>query len=147
MGRAGALVQQQGGPEGFSAFIPAALPPNPPLEFTRELQRHHEEAVHAVGQLEGVSKTMDPDRLLYMYVRKEAVLSSMIEGTQSSLSDLLMFELDQEPGVPLDDVSEVSNLVAALNHGLRLLDEGLPLSLRLFREMHSVLLNKGRGSN
>jgi hypothetical protein len=82
-----------------------------------------------------------------MYVRKEAVLSSMIEGTQSSLSDLLLFELDQEPGVPLDDVREVSNYVAALNHGLRLLEEGLPLSLRLFREIHGVLLTKGRGSN
>ena len=82
-----------------------------------------------------------------MYVRKEAVLSSMIEGTQSSLSDLLLFELDQEPGVPLDDVREVSNYVAALDHGLRLLEEGLPLSLRLFREIHGVLLTKGRGSN
>jgi len=82
-----------------------------------------------------------------MYVRKEAVLSSMIEGTQSSLSDLLLFELDQEPGVPLDDVREVSNYVAALDHGLRRLKEGLPLSLRLFREIHGVLLARGRGSN
>jgi Fic family protein len=82
-----------------------------------------------------------------MYVCKEAVLSSMIEGTQSSLSDLLLFDLDQEPGVPLDDVREVSNYVAALDHGLRLLDNGLPLSLRLFREIHGVLLTKGRGSN
>ena len=82
-----------------------------------------------------------------MYVRKEAVLSSMIEGTQSSLSDLLLFELDQEPGVPLDDVREVSKYVAALDHGLRLLEEGLPLSLRLFREIHGVLLTKGRSSN
>jgi len=71
----------------------------------------------------------------------------MIEGTQSSLSDLLLFDLDQEPGVPLDDVREVSNYVAALDHGLRLLDNGLPLSLRLFREIHGVLLTKGRGSN
>ena len=82
-----------------------------------------------------------------MYVRKEAVLSSMIEGSQSSLSDLLLFELDHEPGVPLDDVREVSNYVAALDHGLHLLEEGLPLSLRLFREIHGVLLTKGRGSN
>lgn len=82
-----------------------------------------------------------------MYVRKKAVLSSMIEGTQSSLSDLLLFELDQELGVPLDDVREVSNYVAALDHGLRLLEEGLPLSLSLFREIHGVLLTKGRGSN
>jgi Fic family protein len=82
-----------------------------------------------------------------MYVRKEAVLSSMIEGTQSSLSDLLLFELDREPGVPLDDVREVSNYVAALDYGLRLLEKGLPLSLRLFREIHGVLLARGRGGN
>jgi Fic family protein len=82
-----------------------------------------------------------------MYVRKEAVLSSMIEGTQSSLSDLLLFELDKAPGVPFDDVCEVSNYVAALYHGLARLDEGLPLSLRLMREMHRVLLASGRGSN
>jgi len=82
-----------------------------------------------------------------MYIRKAAVLSSMIEGTQSSLSDLLLFELDQEPGAPLDDVREVSNYVAALYHGLHLLEEGLPISSRLFREIHGVLLAKGRGSN
>ena len=84
---------------------------------------------------------------LYMYVRKEAVLSSMIEGTQSSLSDLLLFELDEQPGVPLDDVREVSNYVAALDHGLHLLQQGMPLSLRMLREVHGVLLSKGRGSN
>ncbi len=89
----------------------------------------------------------DTSLFLYMYVRKEAVLSSMIDGTQSSLSDLLLFELDQEPGVPLDDVREVSNDVAALDQGLRLLEEGLPLSLRLFREIHGLLLTKGRGSS
>jgi Fic family protein len=82
-----------------------------------------------------------------MYVRKEAVLSSMIEGTQSSLSDLLLFELDMEPGVPLDDVREVSNYVAALDYGLKRLAEGFPLSLRLIKEVHGVLLYKGRGSN
>src|SRR5688500_9421464 len=98
MGRAGSFVQQQGGEEGFSAFVPAPLPPVPPVAFTPELQRIHESAVHAVGQLEGVSRTMDPDRLLYMYVRKEAVLSSQIEGTQSTLSDLLGFENDAVPG-------------------------------------------------
>ena len=89
----------------------------------------------------------DTSLFLYMYVRKEAVLSSMIEGTQSSLSDLLLFEIDQEPGVPLDDVQEVSNYVAALNHGLSRLNEGFPLSLRLIKEIHAVLLTKGRGSN
>lgn len=147
MGRAGTFVQQQGGPEGFSAFIPATLPPDPPVEFTRELQRNHEEAVHAVGQLEGVSRTMDPDRLLYMYVRKEAVLSSQIEGTQSTLSDLLAYENDAAPGTPLDDVQEVSRYVAALYHGLGRMQRGeLPLSLRLIRELHAVLMQEGRGS-
>lgn len=100
-----------------------------------------------LGRLDSVSALLpDTSLFLSMYVRKEAVLSSMIEGTQSSLSDLLLFELDQEPGVPLDDVQEVSNYVAALDHGLRLLEEGLPLSLRLFREIHAVLLARGRGS-
>jgi Fic family protein len=147
MGRAGPWIQQQSGPGGFSAFIPAPLPPDPPVEFTPELQRIHEEAVHAVGQLEGISQTMDPDRLLYMYVRKEAVLSSQIEGTQSTLSDLLEYENDGVPGTPLDDVQEVSRYVAALYHGLGRIQRGeLPLSLRLIRELHGVLMQEGRGS-
>lgn len=147
MSRAGTLVQQQGGAEGFAAFIPAPLPPVPPVEFTSELQRLHETAVHAVGQLEGVSRTMDPHRLLYMYVRKEAVLSSQIEGTQSTLSDLLRFENDAAPGTPLEDVREVSRYVAALYHGLNRMQSGdLPLSLRLIREIHGVLMRDGRGS-
>ena len=83
---------------------------------------------------------------LYSYVRKEAVLSSQIEGTQSSLSDLLLFELEEAPGVPLDDVVEVSNCVAALEHGLARLRGGFPLSNRLIREIHGVLLARGRGS-
>ena len=89
-----------------------------------------------------------PDKalFLYTYVRKEAVLSSQIEGTQSSLSDLLLFELDEAPGVPLDDVVEVSNYVAALEHGLKRLREDFPLSNRLIREIHGVLLSRGRGS-
>lgn len=147
MGRAGAFVQQQAGPDGFSAFVPAPLPPAPPLAFSPDLQRIHEEAVHAVGQLEGVSRTMDPDRLLYLYVRKEAVLSSQIEGTQSTLSDLLEYENDAAPGTPLDDVQEVSRYVAALYHGLGRIHRGeLPLSLRLIREIHGVLMQEGRGS-
>ena len=76
-----------------------------------------------------------------MYVRKEAVLSSMIEGTQSSLSDLLLYELEAQPGVPLDDVEEVSNYVAALDHGLRRLQEGFPISVRLLKEIHAILLS------
>jgi Fic family protein len=134
--------------EKAQAFVPAPLPPRPPIDWTPELRSKFDQALLALGRLDSVSTLLpDTSLFLYMYVRKEAVLSSMIEGTQSSLSDLLLFELDQEPGVPLDDVREVSHYVAALDHGLRLLEEGLPLSLRLFREIHGVLLTKGRGSH
>ena len=134
--------------EKAQAFVPAPLPPRPPIDWTPELRSKFDQALLALGGLDSVSTLLpDTSLFLYMYVRKEAVLSSMIEGTQSSLSDLLLFELDLEPGVPIDDVREVSNYVAALDHGLRLLGEGLQLSLRLFREIHGVLLNKGRGSN
>ena len=134
--------------ERAQAFIPAPLPPHPPIEWTPDLRSKFDQALLSLGRLDSVSTLLpDTSLFLYMYVRKEALLSSMIEGTQSSLSDLLMFELDQEPGVPLDDVREVVNYVAALDHGLRMLKEGLPLSLRLFREIHGVLLAKGRGSH
>ena len=134
--------------EKAQAFVPSSLPPRPPIDWTPELRSKFDQALLALGRLDSVSTLLpDTSLFLYMYVRKEAVLSSMIEGTQSSLSDLLLFELDQEPGVPLDDVREVSNYVAALDHGLRLMEKGLPLSLQLFREIHSVLLTKGRGSN
>jgi len=134
--------------EKAQAFVPAPLPPRPPIDWTPELRSKFDQALLALGRLDSVSTPLpDTSLFLYMYVRKEAVLSSMIEGTQSSRSYLLLFELDQEPGVPLDVVREVSNYVAALDHGLRLLEEGLPLSLRLFREIHGVLLTKGRGSN
>lgn len=134
--------------EKARAFVPAPLPPRPPIDWTPELRSKFDQALLALGRLDSVSTLLPKTSpFLYMYVRKEAVLSSMIEGTQSSLSDLLLFELDQAPGVPLDDVREVSSYVAALYHGLRLLEEGLPLSLRLFREVHGVLVTKGRGNN
>jgi Fic family protein len=134
--------------EKAQAFVPSSLPPRPPIDWTPDLRSKFDHALLTLGRLDSVSILLpDTSLFLSMYVRKEAVLSSMIEGTQSSLSDLLLFELDQEPGVPLDDVREVSNYVAALEHGLRLMDEGLPLSLRLFREIHGVLLAKDRGSN
>ena len=133
--------------ERAQAFVPAPLPPHPPIAWTPALRSKFDRALLAPGRLDSASTLLpDTSLFLYMYVRKEAVLSSMIEGTQSSLSDLLLFELDEEPGVPVDDVQEVSNYVAALNHGLRLLRDELPLSLRLFREIHGVLLSKGRGS-
>ena len=134
--------------EEARAFVPAPLPPKPPIEWTPELRTKFDQALLALGRLDGISTFLpDISLFLYMYVRKEAVLSSMIEGTQSSLSDLLFFELDMEPGVPMDDVREVSNYVAALDHGLARLAEGFPLSLRLIKEMHSILLAKGRGSD
>src|SRR4030095_11312118 len=107
------------GGERVEAFVPAPLPPAPPLIFEGALQHALEPALLAVGRLDSLC-TLLPDKelFLYTYVRKEAVLSSRIEGTQSSLSDLLLFELDEAPGVPIDDVIEVSNYVAALDHGL-----------------------------
>ena len=133
--------------ERVEAFVPATLPPSPPLRLDGALQQSLEDAVLALGRLDGIATHL-PDRalFLYSYVRKEAVLSSQIEGTQSSVSDLLLHELDHVPGVPLDDVVEVSNYVAALEHGLRLLRDGLPPSIRLLREIHRVLLSTGRGS-
>ncbi len=129
------------------AFVPAPLPPVPPLVLGGALGQELESAVLALGRLDGVSALL-PDKtlFLYSYVRKEAILSSQIEGTQSSFSDLLLFELDEAPGVPLDDVLEVSNYVAALEYGLERLRGGFPLSNRLIREIHSVLLSRGRGS-
>jgi Fic family protein len=134
--------------EKAQAFIPAPLPPDPTIEWTPDLRSKFDQAHLALGRLDSISTFLpEISVFLYMYVRKEAVLSSMIEGTQSSISDLLLFELDIEPGVPLDDVREVSNYVAALEHGLKRLAEGFPLSLRLIKEMHRVLLSKGRGSH
>lgn len=134
--------------ESVLAFVPAPLPPDPSIDWTPELRSKFDKALLALGRLDSVSRLLpDTSLFLYMYVRKEAVLSSMIEGTQSSLSDLLLFELDQEPGVPLNDVLEVSNYVRALHYGLKRLAEGFPLSLRLIGEVHGILLTKGRGSN
>ena len=129
------------------AFVPNPLPPQPPLIWDASLHRLAERAGVAIGRLSGVTAQLpDTQLFLYSYVRKEAVLSSQIEGTQSSLSELLLFENDAASGVPLDDVTEVSNYVAAMEHGLKRLGEGFPLSLRLLKEVHGVLLGKGRGS-
>ncbi len=142
--RAGRWIRQQAGVEGFSAFVPAPLPPSPPLKFSPELQRLSEAAGRALGRRGGSVGSLEPDRLLYMYVRKEAVLSSAIEGTQSTLSDLLRFEA--EAGTPVDEVREVSRYVDALQHGIERIRSGkLPLSLRLLREIHKVLMKGGRG--
>lgn len=132
--------------EKARAFVPSPLPPTPPIEWSTALLTAFDSAALALGRLDSASVMLPSTPLfLYMYVRKEAVLSSMIEGTQSSLSDLLLYEIDQNPGAPLTDVQEVSNYVAALEHGLKRLAEGFPLSLRLIREMHGILLSHGRG--
>jgi len=144
--RAGEFVETAVGGERVRAFIPPVLPPDPPLELDR-FYGLIEEANRALGRLDGVTSILpDTPLFLYMYVRKEALLSSQIEGTQSSLSDLLLFESNEAPGVPLDDVEEVSNYVAAMNYGLERLRDGFPLSLRLIKEIHGVLLAKGRGA-
>ena len=128
------------------AYVPPPLPPDPPVRLDG-LQQLLEQANQAVGRLDGLASILpDLSLFIYTYVRKEAVLSSQIEGTQSSLSDLLMFENDEVPGAPIQDVQEVSNYVAAMNHGLERLRTGFPLSLRLIREIHAILLSKGRGS-
>lgn len=131
--------------EKAQAFIPAPLPPTPPIEWSTKLRDKFDSALLALGRLDSVSTLLPNTSLyLYMYIRKEAVLSSMIEGTQSSLSDLLLFEFKHQPGVPMDDVKEVSNYVAALTHGLTRINDGFPLSLRLLKEIHGILLSKGR---
>lgn len=148
-GRSGewAIVSRAGGEE-VRAFVPFLLPPSPPLEIDVALQTALDLALVSVGRLDSVTDVLpDPALFLYAYVRKEAVLSSQIEGTQSSLSDLLLFEIEEAPGAPLDDVAEVSSYVAALQHGLDRLREGFPLSNRLLREIHGVLLAKGRGAD
>lgn len=135
------------GGEAVRAYVPDPLPPEPPLELAGALRDRLDAAILELGRLDSLS-TLLPDRrlFLYAYVRKEAVLSSQIEGTQSSLSDLLLFEADELPGVPIDDVTEVSRYVAAMEHGLKRLREGFPLSNRLIREIHAVLLERGRGA-
>lgn len=134
----------------YRAFIPHPLPPDPPLDLSgSHLIVRKERADQALGRLDGITLMLpDPELFLYQYVRKEALVSSQIEGTQSSLSDLLLFELEEAPGVPFDDVEEVSNYIAALSHGLRRLrEDDFPLSLRLLREMHALLLQGSRGGN
>ena len=134
--------------EAFQAFVPAPLPPVPPVEWSPALRRRFDDALVALGRLDAVSSLLPNAALvLYSFVRKEAVLSSQIEGTQSSLADLLLYEIDEQPGVPVEDAQQVSRYVAALEHGLARLRAGFPLSLRLLGEMHAVLLDhpQGRG--
>ena len=142
--RIGRYVETVSGGEVVRAYVPQPLPPLPPVRLDGLLSRLSA-ADQAVGRLDGISVLL-PDKglFLYMYVRKEAVLSSQIEGTQSTLSDLLRFEAEAAKGKPIDDIREVSNYVDAMMYGLDRLSS-LPLSLRLIREMHERLLQSGRG--
>jgi len=130
------------------AFVPAPLPPKPPLEIDSKLQKRINQAMLALGRLDAISSLLpDAHLFLYSYVRKEAVMSSQIEGTQSSLSDLMLYEMEGVPGVPMDDVQEVSCYVSALNLGIERIREGNPITYRLITEVHQALMTSGRGVN
>ncbi|NLT72560.1 MAG: Fic family protein [Verrucomicrobiaceae bacterium] len=134
--------------ETARAFIPHALPPDPPLDLDGGLGSLLDTASTAIGRLDGISLVLpDPELFLYTYIRQEAVLSSQIEGTQSSLSDLMRHELEGAPSALLEDVTEVSCYVDAMQHGLARLQQGEPISLRLLKEIHARLLSHGRGSS
>ena len=141
--RSGQYIQQL---EGYSAFIPAPLPPQPPIQMDQELTRLLSDAVLALGRLDGATSVLpNPNLFVAMYVRQEAVLSSQIEGTQSTLEDVLQYEIDMQGQENFKDVQEVVNYVRAMNYGLERLKE-FPLCLRLIREIHGELLKDVRGS-
>jgi len=142
--RAGQYVKQ---PSDYRAFVPAPLPPNPPIQRDDEFDALLSKADRSLGRLDGVTSVLpNPDFFVAMYVRYEAVLSSQIEGTQSTLEDVLQFEVDQKGNDRVKDVQEVVNYIAAMNHGLKRLPD-FPLSLRLIREIHAKLLEGTRGAN
>jgi Fic family protein len=145
--RLGSYIVSSVAGETVRAFMPPPLPPIPAVELSG-LHQQLDRANQGLGRLNGMTRLLPDVRfLLYLYVRKEALVSSQIEGTQSSFTDLLLFENEAVPSVPLEDVEEVSNYVAAMEHGLRRLRGGFPLSLRLIREIHAILLRGGRGAN
>src|SRR6202045_39220 len=147
LSRLGIYVSTATAGETAKAFLPQPLPPDPAVDLSG-LYQQLDRANQALGRLDGLTTLLpDAQLFLYLYVRKEALLSSQIEGTKSSFSDLLLFENEAVPGVPIDDVEEVSNYVAAMQHGLRRIKGGFPLSLRLIREIHAILLRGGRGAN
>ncbi len=146
-GLTGHYVPVSSAGEEARAFVPNPLPPEPKLELDGDLGCLLDAASTAIGRLDGISMVLpDPHLFLYTYIRKEAVLSSQIEGTQSSLSDLLRHEIHGAPSVPIEDVTEVSCYVSAMQHGLERLNAGEPISLRLIRDIHATLLAHGRGS-
>lgn len=144
-GMQGKLVKCSITSESYNAFIPNDLPPKPEIDTT-VVSSLLEKANQAIGALNGVISTVPNSAIInYMYVRKEALLSSQIEGTQSTLDDLLKYEAQQTQGIPVEDASEVSSYVAALNHGIKRINEGFPLALRLIKEIHAILLKNSRG--
>jgi len=145
--RIGTYITKKNAIESYKTYIPAQLPPNPPIEITK-LYPYLEKATLALAELNSIGKIIPNITLfIYMYIRKEALLSSQIEGTQSSFADLILFEHNQKPNISIDDVEEVSNYVQAINYGLEQLKNGFPLSLRLICEIHSILSSGTRGSN
>ncbi|HEX7059196.1 MAG TPA: Fic family protein [Solirubrobacterales bacterium] len=146
--RAGRFSRARDGSDGYEVFHPEPLPPDPPLRLDVDLHRSLDRANQALGRLDGITLLLpDPGQLLYAFIRKEAVLSSQIEGTVSSLSDLLLFENEVAPDVPVEDVEETVNYIVAMNHGVdSILSGQLPLCNRLLREVHARLLRSGRGS-
>lgn len=145
-GLTGRYVPSIAGGFACQAFIPAPLPPHPMLEINGKLQARLAEAHIALGRLDAISSLLPDAKLfLYSYVRKEAVMSSQIEGTQSSLSDLMLYEMAAQPGVPMDDVQEVSCYVNALTFGVELIRQGDPITIRLVKELHQALMTSGRG--
>jgi Fic family protein len=140
--RAGRYIKQR---EGYSAFIPAFLPPTPPIKMNGDLTKLLSDADRALGRLDGVTSILpNPNLFVAMYVKQEAVFSSQIEGTQSTLEDILEYEAGPSGENRPKDVEEVVNYVWAMNHGLQKL-ESIPLSLRLIREIHEKLLKGVRG--
>jgi Fic family protein len=145
--KTGTYITKKVAGEPYKAYVPPPLPPKPAINLEK-LYSLHEKAMLSLSELKHMTKTIpNPALFMLMYVRKEALLSSQIEGTQSSFSDLILFENEQKPNVSLDDVEEVSNYVKAIKYGLQRLDDDFPLSLRLLKEIHAILLSGSRGSN
>ncbi len=145
--RIGTYIPQKTPQESYKAYIPPELPLRPPIDLT-VLYSSLEKATISLAKLNNITQNIPNHSLfIYMYVRKEALLSSQIEGTQSSFSDLMLFEHELKPTVSLDDVEEVSNYVKAITYGIKRLNSDFPLSLRLLREIHQILLSGGRGSS
>lgn len=146
-GPTGVWVPQSWQGRDFEAFVPHVLPPRPDIQWDPSLIQLFSRASAGVARLDGAARLLpDLHLFLYSYVRKEAVLSSQIEGTQSSLSDLLMHENEMIPGVPFDDVVEVSNYVAALDEGIARVRQGENISIDLLLDLHRILLAEGRGA-